>query len=352
MVDSTCDVSDEARALHDDALVIDLHADTLIPMRAGGYDISRRHRWRLPRSALFFHCDLPRWRDGGVNGQFFGLVTVPYPQRGCAAAIHRQIDLLERVCRENPGAIRLARSVADLDAARAGDMLAALMGIEGAHNLEGDIANLQVFYDRGVRYVGLAHFTSNSMAPAAFGAGSDNDAPLPGPGCEFVERANELGMIVDLAHLGRRAFMDVVRRSRRPLLVSHTGVSAICDVWRNINDDQLRGVADTDGVVGIIFARRFISCDRVKDSKRVVAHLDHIRRTIGARHAALGSDFDGAITPVDGLRDVSHLPILTQYMLDSSWPEEDIRAALGENVRRIIGAHEPVDVEPEKVPGS
>jgi membrane dipeptidase len=329
------DITEEARALHDSALVIDLHADTLIPMRAIGYDIAERHAPFLLTGRLFGHCDLPRFAEGGVTGQFFGLVTSPLPEHGCAEACFDQIRLLRQAADDHPDKLRIVWSNDDLDRARRDGALAAWLGMEGAHNLEGDPENVGRFAKAGVRYIGLAHFSKNGVCCPSKGLGADDSAPLTTLGHEVVEAMGEHRVIVDLSHVGRRAWFDVARRARGPLIVSHTGVAGVTPHWRNIDDEQLRAVADSDGVVGIIFARRFVGGDGIE---AVLAHMEHVRATVGARHVGLGSDYDGAVVPVRGLEDVAAMPRITDGLLRRGWPEEDIRAALGENVRRVVAS--------------
>ncbi len=331
-------VSAEACDLHQAALVVDLHADTLLPMRLFGYDIGKRHRLALPRAAWFFHADLPRWADGGVAGQFFGLVTSPWPRGGRARVVFRNIARLEAACRRHPERLRLARTAADLLAARTTGHLAAFLGVEGAHALDGRLDTLHAFAQSGVRYLGLAHFSTNAAAPAAYGLRADNTAPLPPFGREVVAACEALGVLVDLAHVGRRAFLDAARMATRPLIVSHTGLQAVAANWRNIDDEQIRAVAERDGVIGVMFAPRFLAPDRRRDAGLVVDHLDHLRRTVGARHAALGSDFDGTIVPPQDLRSPADLPRLTERLLRRGWPPDDILAVLGGNVLRVLRA--------------
>ena len=329
-------VSEEARALHESALVIDLHADTLIPMRAIDYDITERNRPLAYTLNHFGHCDLPRFREGGCTGQFFGLVTSPIPERGCAEATLRQIALLEAVARDNPTELRISRTAEDLDRAKSESFLAAYFGIEGAHNLEGDVENVARFAKAGVRYIGLSHFSKNAVCAPAKGRGADNAAPLTDFGREVIEAMAAHRVLVDLAHAGRRAFMDAVVWARPPVIVSHTGVSGATKHWRNLDDEQLRAVADTGGVIGIIFARRFLGG---RDLDRVVAHMEHVRKVVGAEHLALGSDYDGAVVPVRGLEDVSRLPNLTDALLRAGWGHDEVLGALGGNVRRVLSAH-------------
>lgn len=329
-----------AAALHDDAVVVDLHADTSIPMRAVGYRIEKRHRGHFPFHFGFWHCDLPRFEQGGVNGQFFGLVTFPKPARGCAASVLKQIGRLRAVAEAHPDRLRMAWSAADLRDARAEGHLAAFLGVEGAHNLEGDPAWVARFASEGVRYLGLAHFSSNGVAPCSHGQGADNDAPLPSLGLDIVGELARVGMIVDLAHVGRRAFLDAARAAEGPVIVSHTGLAGVHPHWRNLDDEQLRAVADQDGVVGVIVSGGFLAPRGARTVAAVVAHMTYVRDTVGPRHVALGSDFDGFIRPVRGLEDVSKVGAVTESLLATGWSDDDIRAALGENVLRVLAAHD------------
>jgi membrane dipeptidase len=333
-------VSAEARDLHSSAHVIDLHADTLILNRIFGYRLERRHDWRLPQSFGFWQCDLPRFAEGGSTGQFFGLVTAPYPVRGCAAAVLRQIAALRKLCAASPDKVRMVWSAAEVRAAREEGCLAALLGIEGAHALEGDVGRVGQFARQGVRYIGLAHFSSNPVAPTAHGLGRNDDARLSSLGHEVVEEMGRHRMLVDLTHVGRRAFLDAAKAAKGPVIISHTGVRGAYEHWRNVDDIQLRAVADTDGVVGIIFAGHYLGPRDRRTALVVVEHMRHVRRTIGARHLALGSDFDGFVIPVRGLKDVRGLPLLTELLLRDGWQEGEIRGVLGENVLRVLDAHD------------
>src|SRR6185503_5965539 len=150
-----------ARALHDEVCAIDLHADTPKLMDAFGYDLGKRHA-PLPRRAGYFgHVDLPRMREGGLGAQFFGLWTFPLPRAGCAASVHRQLDALDEACARNAGGMVRCRTYDEVVAARAAGKVAALAGIEGGHALEGRIERVAEFAKRGVRYLGLLHFSAN-----------------------------------------------------------------------------------------------------------------------------------------------------------------------------------------------
>lgn len=325
-------ISKAALDLHRDAIVIDLHADILIQMRAVGYDPRRRHRNWFIQKLGFYHTDFPRWRDAGMTAQFLGLVTFPYPQRGCAAACFRQIERMRAT------GLPLVGTAAEIREAKKADRMVGLFGIEGAHNLEDDLDNIDRFYAKGVRYIGLAHFSSNKLCPTSGGVGASREAGLTEFGREAVRRMNRIGMLVDLAHVGRQAFLDAAKMSTQPVIVSHTGIHGVKPLWRNIDDEQIRAIADTGGVLGIIFAWRYLGSRR---AEALIAHMDYVRRKFGPQYVALGSDYDGAVEPVWGLEDVAKLPLIPELLLRAGWPESDVRAALGENVLRVLTAISP-----------
>jgi membrane dipeptidase len=309
-------------------------------MRATGYRFADRHRAGPLARVGFYHCDLPRFREGGVTAQFFGLVTFPYPERGCAAACLRQIEMMRRE-------VPIVRTAEAIRRAKSDGRFVGLFGIEGAHNLEGRLENVARFAEAGVRYMGLVHFTKNQLCTPCGGIGHDRDAPLTEFGRAVVVEMNRVGMIVDLAHVARRAFLDAARLSTRPVIVSHTGIAGAHPLWRNIDDEQIRAVAEKDGVIGIIFAWRYLGRGR-GGVEMLAPHFEHVRRLVGARHLALGSDYDGFVDPVRGLEEVSHLPAVTRMLVDRGWSEENIRGVLGENALRVLGATRGHDAPHER----
>ena len=336
-------VSAEAQAVHAAALPIDLHADTT-KFIARGYDFFARHQPSWVTQRVGGHVDLPRMREGNLHGQFFGLWTFPKPEAGCYAEVHRQIDALERAAAGQPG-LRVCRSAEEVLRARAEDCVAGLLGIEGGHCLGSDpdpqvaIERLRVLAGRGVRYLGLLHFSRNSLGFPAMGWGQDASRGLTSLGCAVVDACAELGVIPDLAHINRVGFFDVIRRFRKPVWVSHTGVVGVTPHWRNIDDLQLRAVADSGGVIGVIFAPQFLGQNGLDG---VVAHLQHILNTVGEDAVAIGSDWDGFIRPVRGLGSPAELPNLTEALLRAQVKPQTIHKILGGNVLRVLQAVPPV----------
>ena len=326
--------SGEARALHDAHPAIDLHADTLMWSRWIGYELGARHEPFFPASAFFGHVDVPRLREGGIGAQFFGLVSLPVAGRGNVRAIDEQIDALDAFIVGGGGdRLRKVRTAEEIDQVHRDGMAGALLGIEGAHALDGDLDRVDHFARRGVRYLGLLHFSHNEAGYPAYGTGRRDNDGLTIWGQELVRRCEAASIVVDLAHINRRGFLDACAMATRPLIVSHTGVTGANEHWRNIDDDQIRAVAGKGGVVGIIFCPRFLGGDGLED---VVRHLRHVIDVGGEDVPALGSDWDGMIIPTPDLCDAAHLPLLTDAMLKGGFGETLIAKILRGNARRVL----------------
>jgi membrane dipeptidase len=327
--------SAEAYALLAAHPALDLHADTLMWSRWIGYDLLSRHTPPLPRAALGGHVDIPRMTDGGMGGQFFGLVSLPFlgRSRGSARTIHEQIDALDETLARSAGKLRKVRTAAEVEQCRAEGAVSALLGIEGAHALEGDLEQLDTFARRGVRYLGLSHFSANEASFPAYGRGRDDAEGLTRFGHAVVERSEDLGILVDLAHINKRGFIDVCNRARKPPIVSHTGVVGAFSHWRNIDDEQLRAVAAKGGAVGVIFCPRFVGGDGLEP---IVRHIRHIVDVVGEDVPALGSDWDGFIIPSAPLADPTGIPLLVDALRDAGLTDGAIGKILRGNVLRVL----------------
>jgi membrane dipeptidase len=298
-----------------------------------GYDLRKRHQAPLWRSAFGGHVDVPRMRDGGMGAQFFSLVSLPVAVRGLAQAVHDQIDILSEVIARGPGDLRLARTATDVDECRRDGVIGALLGIEGAHALEGDLERVETFARRGVRYIGLLHFSANEAGFPAYGSGRRDDEGLTPWGFDLVRCCEAASVLVDLSHINRRGFLDACRVATRPPIVSHTGVLGVHEHWRNIGDDQLRAVADKGGVVGVIFYPRYLGGEGLEP---VVRHILHILNVVGEDTPALGSDWDGFIVPTRELSDPGGLPLLTDALIRAGVPERTLTKILRGNAMRIL----------------
>lgn len=344
------EVSDEARALHASLTIVDLHADTLLWQRDMLYRADRGH------------VDLPRLNDGNVALQVFSSVTkspAGLNNETNSAAARDDITLLAMaqlqpvptwtslLQRTLFHAAKLRQAVAQSDGAlvpvtdNAGlaalldaratrqRPIGVLLSVEGLHNLEGDIASLPRLYDAGVRMAGLTHFFDNELAGSMHGESKGGLTPM---GRDVVRQMERMGMIVDIAHCSHACVAEVLAMARRPVVSSHGGVQATCPGNRNLTDDEIRGVAATGGVIGIGYWDSAV-CDI--SPAGIVRAMAHVRDLVGIAHVALGSDFDGTVTT---RFDTAHLVQITQAMMRAGFSESEIRAVMGGNALRVIGA--------------
>ncbi len=342
-------VSPQTQRLHDSLDIVDLHADSLLWDR----DIDER--------ADRGHVDLPRLRDGHVTLQIFSSVTkVPFgqnyesngsgsdmltilviaqlqPFKTWGSLLERSLyhaEKLDDAVARAEGGLVPVNTPSDLDAlmgARGSgkDSVGALLSIEGLHDLEGDAANLDRLYNAGFRMAGLTHFFDNRLAGSMHGEAKGG---LTSFGRKIVRRMEARGMIVDIAHLSHAGVADVIAMARRPIVSSHGGVQAVCRENRNLTDRELQGVASTGGLIGIGYWEGAVCA---LDPRAIAASMKHVRDLVGIRHVALGSDFDGDVaTPFD----TAGLAQLTQALVDAGFSEPEIRAVMGGNALRVIGA--------------
>lgn len=329
-------VSAETLEFHRRCLVVDLHTDCLIAAKIGGLDLSKRNRapWGVT-APWMLHADIPKLREGGVDAVFLGIVSHPWPRGGFERAT-ANLDFADHVFEKYSGDLAFAGDPAGIEVARKSGKIAALLGVEGMHMLGGRPGRIEELYRRGVRYITLTHFTSNRFA-ASSADPFRRGARLGPQGIEAVEIMNGLGMIIDVAHTHTGVVSDVCRLSSRPVIASHSASCAVRPVFRNMTDRDIKDVAETGGVIGLIFASNWLSTARpVPHLEVVVDHADHIRGLVGVDHLALGSDWDGLIKTPDGMRDAADLPALTQLFFDRGYSPEDVEKILGLNFMRVF----------------
>jgi membrane dipeptidase len=327
---------DEARAFHDEICVIDLHADTPKLMDKLGYDLAARHERPMPKAVNYIgHVDIPRLREGGVAAQFFAFWTwphyIPGAERSPVKSLANQLDALDAAIAKHPDKLAWTRTGAEIRAAKQAGKIAVLGGIEGGHALDGRVEAVEMFARRGVRYLGPLHLWPNALGGTS--RKPKRDDPLTDLGREVVRECERCGVIIDLAHINRRGFFEVLDMTTQPLMVTHTGVAGVHKSWRNLDDEQIRAVANRGGCVGIIFARQFLGGSSID---AVVDHILHVIDVAGEDVPALGSDFDGVVIPPTGLEDIAALPNLTVALSRRGVAPRVLEKILGGNVLRVL----------------
>jgi membrane dipeptidase len=344
---SAYQIRPEAQALHDELFIADLHTDSLLWKR----DFLARSRTG--------HVDLPRLREGNVALQIFSATTKSpadqnyeentadsdnitllavaqlWPIRTWGSIYQRasyQLEKLHRLADASHGQLMLIQNANDLQAlvdahSQGTPVVGGVYLIEGAHPLEGNLDNLNRLFDAGLRIAGLTHFFDNRLGGSLHGISRAGLTPF---GESVVRRANELGIIIDIAHASPQMVSDVLELSSRPVILSHGGVKGLCDQGRNLDDDLMRRVAAKGGLIGIGYWAGAV-CDI--SPAGVARSIRYAIDLLGLEHVALGSDYDGA-TAV--LFDTSELAALTQAMLDADFSETEIRAVMGGNALRFF----------------
>lgn len=342
-------VSAEAQKLHDSLTIVDLHADTLLWKRSMLDSVDRGH------------ADLGRLQDGNVALQIFSSVTKTprdqnYDSNGSDSdqitllamaqlqpiatwfslrerSLHHADKLSEAVIKTEGALAKIetARSIEQMLNARSngGNRMGVMLSIEGLQNLEGKRENLDVLYDAGFRMAGLTHFFDNELAGSMHGI---DKGGLTDFGREIVTAMESKAMIVDIAHLSRAATKDVLAMATRPVVYSHGGVKAKCDVNRNLTDDEIRSIAANGGLIGIGYWDGAI-CDT--SPKSIAGAIKYVRDLVGIEYVGLGSDFDGAVTT---RFDTSGLVHVTQALMDAGLSNDEIRAVMGENAISFLKA--------------
>ncbi len=365
---------DRIRAVLDQAPVFDGHNDLAWQMRVlGGYDLDG-YDISVDQREHGLHTDLARLRSGGVGAQFWS-VFVPCQFVGDAAvtATLEQIDFVHRMVARYPDALALATTAEEVEAARRAGRVASLMGVEGGHSIAGSLGVLRMMHALGVRYLTLTHSRNTPWADSA------TDVPAVGGltqfGREVVRECNRLGMLVDLSHVAPATMHAALDTSRAPAFFSHSSARSVCDHPRNVPDDVLTRVRDSDGLVMVTFVPGFlneacrqwmdrleaaeesISADLPEDSPQwrarqrqwvldnpcppctvedVADHVEHIRAVAGVHHVGLGGDFDGiAVTP-DGLADVAGYPNLLAALARRGWSDDDLAKLTWHNAIRVL----------------
>ena len=368
--------------IHSQAIFVDSHNDILLQTMEKGYIIDDDLKGKT-------HSDLDRMKKGGLDVQFFS-VWSDGNQINPYKFANIQIDSLDAVIKRNPKKIVKVSNTEELLSVVGQNKIAALIGIEGGHQIEDDLNKLDSLYNSGVRYITLTWNNSTKWATSASdetkkdGAlNSEGKKGLTQFGKEIVNRMNKLGIIIDVSHVGEQTFWDVIANTKKPIIASHSSVYNICPHPRNLKDDQIKAIAKNDGVIQINFSSRFLDStvgkkedeflekhkseiDSLKLSgvneylaeelmypkyrqeseelkapfNLLIDHIEYIIKLVGVDYVGIGSDFDGMVLPPKQLNDVTKYPLITKALLEKGYSEKDIAKILGGNILRVLKANE------------
>jgi len=368
-----------ARVIHNSALIVDTHADTPGRFVDENFD--------LAQDAGSGHLDFNKIKAGNLGAEFFSIWVDPKLYKG--QEIKRALDMIDSVyeqARLHPDKMQMAFSTQDILAAHRQHKLAALMGVEGGHAIQGDMRVLHDYYRLGVRYMTLTWSNTNELGDSS-GDLTDKSVQhhdgITDFGRQVVREMNRIGMIVDISHVADRTFFQALVASRAPVIASHSSSRALTDVPRNMTDDMLIELARNGGVAQVNFNCGFISqkyVDREKELKAqkdpdyekvgswfllpqtpdsrkqleadkaalekklprpplsdLIDHIDHMVKVAGVDHVGLGSDFDGVPCTPAGIDSVADLPKITQALYDRGYKAADLDKILGGNLMRVFG---------------
>lgn len=370
-------LTDEARRIHREALVIDGHNDLPYRYRQAGDLVLRSIDIAKPQKTL--HTDIPRLRQGGVGAQFWS-AYVDVDTRKDGTVVRQtleQIDVIHQMVRRYPDTFEMASSTEDILRIHKNGKIASLIGVEGGHSIDNSLGVLRMLHALGARYMTLTHSETLDWADSATDKPKSNG--LSPFGEQVVLEMNRLGMLVDISHVSADTMRHVLRVTKAPVIASHSSAYALAEHPRNVPDDVLRLLAKNGGVVMVNFFPGFVVPEAariVKDIfqaarelkarypeprefqaalaqwqrehpiptgsvRNVVDHIEHIVKIAGIDHVGLGSDFDGIGTVPRQLEDVSCYPYITQELLNRGHSREEIHKILGGNLLRAFrGAEE------------
>jgi membrane dipeptidase len=367
-------ISAHARELHFHSIVVDTHDDTTQRLLDPKFDLGARHDDG--------NIDIPRMREGGLDAIFFS-IWMPGTITGPTAVEKTlvQIDAVRRQAALHPNDLMLATTAADVRRAFAEHKIAVLMGLEGGHMIDDNLAVLRMYAALGIRYMTLTHTVNTDWADSSGDKPAHNG--LTDFGKQVVREMNRDGVMVDVSHVADKTFWDALAVSRAPMIASHSSCRALCNAPRDMTDEMIKALADKGGVIQINYHVGFLSqeyrdatlakpevmkqvqsevdqkcgkedeaCQIMTEDElihklmlngtlpevswtKIVDHIDHAVKIGGIDHVGLGSDYDGSDMPV-GMEDVTHLPQITQALLDRGYSDADIKKILGENTLRVM----------------
>jgi membrane dipeptidase len=375
---------EKALTIHKKAIIIDGHNDITGPMVDQDFNLADDSTGRIQLGGDPYHTDLNRLKKSGITGEFMSIYVSGAMLR-TGGAMRRAMDMIDATYREaeRHNDLVMCTTAAEIRRAKKQKKICLLMGIEGGYAIENSLHALRNFYRLGIRYMTLTHNVTHDWADAHGDEKKNNG--LSDFGREVVREMNRLGMFIDISHVSDKVMHDALDISNAPIIASHSGARGVSNHTRNVPDDVLKRLPQNGGVIMVVFYSAFLD-DRtareqsersaklrdqlaalreqhkaddaafyaardtlydanpiyIADYKRIVDHIDHIKKVAGIDHAGIGSDYDGVPflpTPMKGAED---LALVTYEMLRRGYTETDIRKVLGENFLRAMTRMEKI----------
>jgi len=316
------------KSFHHHTKLIDLHNDILERIVADT-------NYRLKNRNTNNHTDIPRMKEGGVDIQFFSVWVSPTTYSNHYQQALYMLSLFNREMNENQNSIAHTRNWNQSDSVSNQNKIAAIIGVEGGHHIEDSIEKLIALYNAGMRYLTITWNNSTNWAVSAADSRSTT-VGLSDFGREVIRKLDSLGIIIDVSHTGIKTIQDILQVTNNPIIASHSGVRALRNHTRNLYDWQIQDIANSGGVIGVVFYPQFLNGTNNATIQDVINHIDYIKNLVGIDYVAIGSDFDGiGVTPV-GLEDVSKFPALTEALFNRGYSREDVEKILYKNFKRVF----------------
>lgn len=314
--------------VHSNSLMIDLHNDVIdVMIRDPLYNFSV---WNNNN-----HTDIPRLQAGEVDIQFFAMWVNPNTYTNHYEQTLIMIEEFNGIMTENPNSIQHASTMDEALTINEQGKIAAVIGVEGGHSIENSLEKLENLYNAGMRYMTITWNNSLDWAISHNHANTLN-LGLSEFGRSVIRKMDSLGIIIDVSHVGIKTIQDILEETINPIIASHSGARAITNNSRNLYDWQIQDIANSGGVIGIVFYPNFLTGNNNANINNVIQHINHIVNLVGIDYVAVGSDFDGINRTPIGLENVSKFPNLTYALLQNGYSQQDVEKILGGNFKRVI----------------
>ncbi|UJL46288.1 dipeptidase [Virgibacillus sp. NKC19-16] len=334
------DAGQDVENVHFNSTVVDGHNDTMMK-------VVDKDTW-LPETDIgdntSFQLDIPKLQTGGIDAPFFAAYTSGYYDNN-PRSISRTLALINALYwteEQNPQDLKISSTTKEIKQTVKDNKIAAVPAIEGAYSMQehNALGLLHQYNDLGVKVIGFNWNYSNALGEGADRVYGDpertpSEGGLTELGAEVTQEMNKLGMVIDVSHMSRNTFWDVIEVSEAPVIASHSGVNGLKDHQRNLTEEQLLALEENGGVINIVFYPAFLTDNSTGYAEDIVDHIEYAVNLIGIDHVGLGSDFDGASMP-DDLQDASEMPEITKELVSRGYSNQEIEKVLGGNQLRVL----------------